>query len=156
MMPTNDATTQVVVLNQEAISKQPSETFTDTRCGRGMSWQTLISASKTPTNSLTSGIVTCAPGHSILCAHQHQHAELYHFISGEGVVEVDGVEHGARQGSVVFIPGDSEHAVRNLSLTEGLRWLYVFAADDFGEVKYRFRHEREVATVGERTTKAKL
>lgn len=70
-------------------------------------------------------------------AHRHSHAELYHITSGTGVVTIDGVEHEVRKGSVVFIPGDAEHGIRNIG-EEELVWLYVFAADGFGEIIYRF------------------
>ena len=59
------------------------------------------------------------------------------------MVEIDRVEHTVKKGSVVFIPGDAEHGVRNTSETEEFIWLYVFAVDEFGEVVYRFRDERE-------------
>lgn len=39
--------------------------------------------------------------------------------------------------SVVFIPGNAEHGIRNEGL-EVLRWLYVFPCDGFEEVKYVF------------------
>ena len=58
-------------------------------------------------------------------------------------MEIGDVEHMVKAGSVVFIPSDARHGVRNLSSSEELVWLYVFAADDFGEVTYRFPHDAE-------------
>ena len=136
-------TAKSVILSPTAILKQPDETFSEPGYGTGLTWKTLISSSKTPTDTLTSGIATCAPRSGFLCVHQHRQAELYHIIQGEGIVEVDGLEHRVEKGSVVFIPGNAEHGIRNSSETDELVWLYVFAADDFSEVKYRFREDRK-------------
>jgi len=52
-------------------------------------------------------------------------------------VTIDGIEHEVKKGSMVFIPGDVEHGIKNVG--EGnLVWLYAFAADSFGQVVYRF------------------
>jgi quercetin dioxygenase-like cupin family protein len=51
------------------------------------------------------------------------------------------MEHAVKAGSVVYIPGNESHGVRNASASQPLVWLYVFAADDFGEVKYQFPHD---------------
>ena len=50
---------------------------------------------------------------------------------------IDGEEHRVQTGSVVFIPGNAEHGMR-CEGEEEVRWLYVFAADGFGGVVYRF------------------
>jgi quercetin dioxygenase-like cupin family protein len=132
-----------LVLSREAISNQAAESFSDPRCGQGLGWRTLLSSSRTRTDTLTSGIATCAPGNTFLCTHQHKHAEIYHVIEGEGVVEIEGKDYKMSAGTVVFIPGDVKHGVRNLSAGRSLVWLYVFAANDFDEVVYRFPHESE-------------
>ncbi|KAK5173814.1 uncharacterized protein LTR77_002495 [Saxophila tyrrhenica] len=130
--------TQPVVISSDEIAQQPSEHFPDVRHGSGLNWKTLLSSSKTPTDTLTTGIATCAPGNSLLCTHQHTHAEIYYVIRGSGVVEIEGKEFDVKEGSVVFIPSDAKHGVRNASGSEEFVWLYVFAADGFGEVEYRF------------------
>lgn len=61
---------------------------------------------------------------------------------------IDGKEHVVSKGSMVWIPGDSEHGVRCVG-EEELEWVYVFAADGFGDIVYRFSGE-------ERMEKAKL
>lgn len=65
-------------------------------------------------------------------------------------MSIDGREDVVGKGSLVFIPGDAVHGVRCLGGGEGgekggnreeegdLVWLYVFAADGFGEIGYRF------------------
>ncbi|KAH7378677.1 RmlC-like cupin domain-containing protein [Pyrenochaeta sp. MPI-SDFR-AT-0127] len=131
-----------LVLHVDAIEHQPPESFPDANTGGNVSWKTLLSAPQTQTDTLTAGIATCPPGQSAGCAghlkpHRHSHAELYHVTSGTGVVTIDGVEHEVRKGSVVYIPGDAEHGVQNTGKDE-FKWLYVFAADGFGEIVYRF------------------
>lgn len=127
-----------MVLHAEDIDRQHDESFHDPERGRGVLWKTIMSSSKTPTNTFTSGIATCAPGDSILCPHQHKQAEMYFITHGEGVVVLDDVEHPVKKGSVVFIADDSKHSIRNASDARPLVWLYVFAVDDFSEIKYRF------------------
>lgn len=53
---------------------------------------------------------------------------------------VEGKECKVEKGCTVFVTGDAEHGVRNEGLEE-LRWFYVFAADSFGDVVYRFSAE---------------
>lgn len=50
---------------------------------------------------------------------------------------VNGEEHVLRKGSTFFVPGSAEHGVRNEGREE-FRWFYVFPADGFGEVVYRW------------------
>ena len=129
------------VLSPKDIAQQPESEFNDARCGEGLVWKTLISASKTHTRDLTTGIATCAPSSGHLCVHQHCQAEIYHIIKGSGIITIDGIESLVEPGSVVFIPGDAKHGIRNIDETKELVWLYVFAADDFKDVRYRFTHQ---------------
>jgi mannose-6-phosphate isomerase-like protein (cupin superfamily) len=69
--------------------------------------------------------------------HRHSHAEIYHVISGSGTVCIDQQEYEVNKGSVVFITGDAEHGIFNKG-NEDLVWLYVFAADGFEDIVYRF------------------
>jgi mannose-6-phosphate isomerase-like protein (cupin superfamily) len=139
----NAAAARATVLSPEDIACQPELEFSDPACGEGLSWKTLVSASKTNSHEITSGIARCAPSTGHLCVHQHRQAEVYHIIQGNGVVTIDGVESAVETGSVVFIPGDAKHGIRNTDEARDLRWLYVFAADDFDEIHYRFPHKEE-------------
>lgn len=130
------AEAQAVILSPQAISQHENSSFPDTSRGI-VTWKTLISAPQTATDSLTAGIATCPPQHGHLCPHRHSHAEIYHIISGTGIVKIDGKEQEVTAGSVVYIPGDAEHGIRNKGAEE-LKWLYVFAADGFQDVVYRF------------------
>ncbi|TKA27538.1 hypothetical protein B0A50_04368 [Salinomyces thailandicus] len=139
---------EAVCLSQSDIKALPKEGYNDRDHGR-VSWKTLFSSDRTPTSALTAGIATAPPrregqptsfgGH--LALHRHAHAEIYFVIKGEGIVNVEMMEHRVQAGSVVFIPGNASHAVRNESLTEELVWHYCFAADSFKDIKYRFAND---------------
>lgn len=105
---------------------------------RGVSWRTLISADRTPTDSLTVGIAEIQPGApDELHLHRHEPAEAYYILSGTGVVSIDGEVHHIRAGSTIFVPSNAVHAVGNTG-TEVVRLLYVFGVDSFDDVKYIF------------------
>ena len=73
-------------------------------------------------------------------------------------MHVDDNVYQVRPGSIVYVPGNSEHGIWNVSGNDGdgggaerldagetgpaevsdLRFLYVFAVDGFEEIKYRF------------------
>jgi len=62
---------------------------------------------------------------------------VYFFLSGSGEVVVEGQATPVVAGDAVFIPGNTEH----MSVNTGdvpLRLLYLFAADSFEEIVYRF------------------
>jgi quercetin dioxygenase-like cupin family protein len=90
-----------------------------------------------PTDSLCTGIALCPPKTGHLCPHRHTQAEVYYIIEGRGTVKIDGKETNVHTGSVVFIPGNAEHAIWNVS-DDPLRWFYVFPTDAFEDVLYRF------------------
>ncbi len=103
-----------------------------------VSWRTLLSADRTPTSTMTVGVAEVEPGGSDEF-HPHRHAdpEIYYILEGEGLVEIDGVEHAVRTGSAVFIPGNAWHSSRNTGAAT-LRLLYVFAVNSFHQVEYEF------------------
>jgi len=103
-----------------------------------VTWRTVLSGDRTPTDSLTVGVAEVAPGGTDEFAlHRHAPAEIYAVLSGEGVVMIDGVEHPIRAGCAVFIPGGAWHAARATGPAP-LRLLYAFAVDAFGDVVYEF------------------
>jgi mannose-6-phosphate isomerase-like protein (cupin superfamily) len=113
-----------------------------------VTWRTLLSGDRTPTDSLTVGIAEVAPGAPDGAGpHRHAPAEIYAVLAGEGVVVIDGVEHPVRAGSAVFIPGGAWHAAHNTGSTP-LRVLYTFAVDSFSEVVYEFAESSEVLSGG--------
>ena len=137
-----------VCFAKDDIDNLEKEGYNDRDHGR-VSWKTIISSDRTPSNSLTAGIATLPPkreGQPVssggnLALHRHYHAELYFVMSGEGIVNVDMVEHKVKAGSVVFIPPNAEHGVRNVSVVDEFVWYYCFAADKFGDIRYRFKND---------------
>lgn len=101
-----------------------------------VSWHTLVSADIAATDSLSAGVAAIEAG-CRLNLHRHAQAELDFIVAGEGVVTIDGVEMSARPSDAIFIPGGAEHGVRNDAQAE-LRFFYVFAANSFADVVYRF------------------
>jgi len=69
--------------------------------------------------------------------HRHEPAEIYYVFTGEGAVTIDDEEHAVSAGSVVHIPGNSEHAIRNTG-NGPLRLSYAFAVGSFDQIEYRF------------------
>ena len=112
----------------------PFATWDDPAKGT-LHWQSLFSGGETPTDSLTCGIATIRPGEHF-ALHRHAHAEVYFGLEGRGTVLIDGKPHELAPGVALFIPGNAEHGVP--SVTEPLRWFYVFAADSFDEITYHF------------------
>jgi mannose-6-phosphate isomerase-like protein (cupin superfamily) len=105
------------------------------RRGR-LSFKTLVSGDTTPSDSLVAGISIVETG-GALAPHSHAQAEIYFVLEGAGLVTVDDVEHKVSPGATLFIPGDARHSVRN-PFDATFRFFYVFAADRFDEIRYKF------------------
>lgn len=117
-------------------AERPRETWDDPARG-GLAWYTLFSAGLTPTNAITAGVAEVPPGDGGGGPHRHAHPELYYILEGTGILTIDGKESTVTAGSAIFIPGDAEHCLRN-EADAPVRLLYVFAADSFSDVVYRF------------------
>lgn len=103
-----------------------------------VSWKTLISSDRTPTDSITMGIAEIKPGApDEIHLHRHEPSEAYYVLSGNGYVSIDGVKTDLGTGSAVFVPSNALHAVGN-SGKEVLRLLYVFGVNSFKDVEYVF------------------
>ncbi len=110
----------------------------DDRLRGAVTWRTLLSGERTPTDSLTMGVAEVGevePADFRL--HRHAQAEAYYVLSGRGVLRIGEADYPLSAGATAFIPGGSLHGARALG-SEPLRILYVFAADSFGEVHYEF------------------
>jgi quercetin dioxygenase-like cupin family protein len=69
--------------------------------------------------------------------HRHEPAELYYVLDGEGTLTIDGEDHAVSAGMAAYIPGNSEHGIRNTG-TSPMRFFYAFAVASFDEIEYRF------------------
>ncbi|KAF2163413.1 hypothetical protein M409DRAFT_68380 [Zasmidium cellare ATCC 36951] len=135
--------TKPVFLTRSEINQKPSESFPDASKGR-LIWTTLLSSGLTASEKLTAGIATCPPSVGFLGHHRHEQAELYFILEGEGLMKVDDVERRVERGGLVFIPGNAEHGISNLSGEKDLVWLYCFPTDRFEDVVYKFSNEWRV------------
>ena len=101
-------------------------------------WMTLLSADRTPTSEIVLGVAEIAPGESgEFHQHSHDHAEPYYILSGYGVVTISNNDYSVRPGTTIFFPRGVEHCTINTGL-KSLRFLYVFPADSFEQIDYKF------------------
>lgn len=114
--------------------EEPTDGWDDQR-GRAV-WTRLFSKGSTPTDSMTAGVAELKQG-GFLAPHRHPQAEIYYVLVGQGTVTIDGVANVVAAGTAVFIPGDSEHTIRN-DAAAVLRFFYVFAVDRIEDVTYTF------------------
>ena len=112
----------------------PLESWSDTR--GHLAFHTLVSGDRTPSEGLVAGVAIVAPGGE-LAQHAHAQPEIYFALEGKALVTIDGVENVVAAGAAVFIPGDAQHGIRN-PFDETFRIFYVFPADRFDEIRYRF------------------
>jgi len=118
-------------------SAPPLELWNDPVRG-AVTWRTLFSGDRTPTEALTMGVAEVTPGAGQpLRIHRHAHPEAYYILSGHGVLRIDGIDHALSPGTAAFIPGGAPHGARALG-DAPLRILYVFAADAFDQIEYSF------------------
>ena len=120
------------------VDEAPEESWTDEVRG-SVRFRTLLDGEVTPTDSVTAGVSELPPG-GWLGRHRHEPAEVYHVLSGVGILEIGDEEHHVRGGATVYIPGNEWHAARNPG-TEPFRVFYAFAVDSFAEVRYEFADE---------------
>ena len=121
------------------IIHEPARSFEQTidLPGGRTHWKTLLSADRTPTNVMTIGMTEIEPGQANeIFLHQHAQPEVYYILAGHGVVQISGEEYALQPGSLVFIPGDAPHGLRNTG-HEVLRLLYIFAVDSLDQVEYK-------------------
>ena len=101
-----------------------------------LGFRTLFSAGTTATQALTAGVADLKAG-DWLGLHRHTPAEIYYIVQGHGTVTLDGADYPVSAGTAVYIPGGTEHGIRNTGPTP-LRFFYAFAVDSFDDVTYRF------------------
>ncbi len=113
----------------------PEEGAGDVQSGH-LTWRTLISGDRTPSDEITLGVADFPP-HGRLNVHRHEPAEFYFGLAGEGTVFINDAPHRIAQGVAVFIPGNTDHGV--VAGDRGLSLVYGFACASFDAVIYDFR-----------------
>ncbi len=120
----------------------PRERFDDAARGT-LSWSTLFSADRTPTEALVCGVSILAPG-EMLALHSHAEPEVYFGLAGNVRVTVAGADYDLVPGMALFIPGGAVHGV----VAQGgpAQFFYVFAKDSFADIAYDFSASAPGAT----------
>lgn len=84
---------------------------------------------RTGSTSFINGITIFEPGAAIPL-HSHNCEESVMLLEGEAIAEIDGVEYPITAGDITFIPADLPHRFRNVSATEGMKILWIYASID--------------------------
>ena len=84
-----------------SIGETPQEGADDVQSGN-LTWRTLISGDRTPSDQITLGVADFPP-HGTLNVHRHEPAEFYFGLTGEGTVFVNGASFRIAQGIAVSI-----------------------------------------------------
>lgn len=100
-----------------------------------LTWQTLISADRTPSSGLVVGVADFPPG-GHLEFHRHAPAEFYFCLAGSGTVYADDTVMTLTPQVAAYIPSGAEHAIR--AGADGMRLLYGFARDRFSSIVYDY------------------
>ncbi len=97
-------------------------------------WKTFVGNGQGECNGLVFGICE-VPGGACLKPHHHAEPEVYYVYQGEGEVLMDQEVVRVGPGSVLTIPGNLVHGIRNRSADPlGLMWM--FPADRLSDVHY--------------------
>lgn len=118
------------------VEYRPREEWDDPVRG-SVAFYTLLSSDITPTDSMCAGVAEIAPGGGSRQLHRHAEPEIYYMLEGTGVMSIDGTDTVVAAGDVIFIPGNTEHGLRN-ETDAPVRLFYVFPTGRFGDVVYRF------------------
>jgi quercetin dioxygenase-like cupin family protein len=111
------------------------ETWSDADRGE-VSFRTVFGAERV-TSELIAGVTDLQPG-GWLGHHRHTPAEIYYVLEGRGTLTIDGEKHEVVAGAAAYIPGNSEHGIRNTG-DAPLRFFYVFAmGGPVDGIDYRF------------------
>lgn len=108
-----------------------------------ISFQTLLGSNDDQASGFTAGSAELPVG-GWLAPHRHEPSEIYFVTTGKGVLTIDSTPHEVQQGSVIVIPGGSEHSITNTA-DAPLKFTYVFAVNAFSEVVYQFSSASEHA-----------
>ena len=124
--------TQPVVVHESDVAV---EAWRDDVRGE-LTFRTLLGDGHRPTTSISAGVAYREPG-EWLGLHRHLATAICYLLAGEATMTLDGVDHAVRAGHAVFVPGNTEHAIRNIG-AETVQFFYAFDVDTFDEVRYQF------------------
>ncbi|KKJ05941.1 cupin domain-containing protein [Burkholderia gladioli] len=81
------------------------------------------------TTSFITGYTSFGPGVEIPF-HSHNVQESVVLMEGEAILDIDGLEYELKAHDVTFIPPNVNHRFRNLSKTNGMKILWIYATPD--------------------------
>ena len=84
---------------------------------------------RTGSTSFINGITIFEPGAAIPM-HRHNCEESVMLLEGTAIAEIDGVEYPIQAGDITFIPANLPHRFRNVSDSEGMKILWIYASVD--------------------------
>ena len=83
----------------------------------------------TGSTSFLNGITIFEPGAAIPL-HSHNCEESVMLLEGKAIAEIDGVNYPIQVGDITFIPANIPHRFRNVSQTESMKILWIYASID--------------------------
>ena len=84
---------------------------------------------RTGSTSFINGITIFEPGAAIPM-HRHNCEESVMLLEGTAIAEIHGVEYPIQAGDITFIPANLPHRFRNVSDSEGMKILWIYASID--------------------------
>ncbi|MGX1744769.1 cupin domain-containing protein [Bosea sp. NPDC055353] len=84
---------------------------------------------RTGSTSFINGITIFEPGAAIPM-HRHNCEESVMLLEGTAIAEIDSVEYPIQAGDITFIPANIPHRFRNVSDSEGMKILWIYASVD--------------------------
>lgn len=108
--------------------------LTDAPGPKDIRWKAFTGGPDAATQDITFGVCEVPPG-GRLRPHYHAAGEVYYVTAGSGDVLLDHEIVQVRPGSVLFIPADLVHGVRNHG-SQTLSLMWIFAADHWSDLAY--------------------
>ena len=111
------------------------ETFPDKEASLGdVRWKIFAGAANSKTKGVTFGVCEVPPGCG-MNLHHHQQPEYYYIQEGEGIVYLEEEIIPIEAGSMVYIPSNATHGIRNTANTI-ISLIWIFPTDRWNDVKY--------------------
>ncbi|MDI6719633.1 MAG: cupin domain-containing protein [Methanomicrobiales archaeon] len=91
-------------------------------------------------------LMSLRPGEEIGREKHDDVDQFFRFELGEGIVEIDGVEHKVKDGSAVVVPNGAWHNVTNTSRTEDLKLYTIYSPPEHQDKVVRRTKKEAEAT----------
>ena len=101
----------------------------------GLRWKIFAGGPVSTTQGITFGVCEIPEGGG-MNPHNHSAVEYYYIQEGKGTVLLGSDVVPVKTGSIVYIPSDVVHAIRNTG-TETLTLIWIFPTDRWSDVEYQ-------------------